>query len=167
MKFVCSQQKEIKMKSKIILFLILIFVSNISSAHDVQTDKININHPYVKTIDNKAYGYMKIVNKSTDVDRLIGIDVSFAKSGLYDAHMHDGDSPMKKIDYVEIPPQKAITLKQDSYHIMFSNLIIEVIEDMMLEAKLTFEKSGIIKIAFIVDNDDSYIKKIEKEHEGH
>ena len=43
MKCVCSQQKEIKMKRKIIIFLIFVFVSNVSFAHDVQTDKININ----------------------------------------------------------------------------------------------------------------------------
>ena len=155
MKCVCSQQKEIKMKRKIIIFLIFVFVSNVSFAHDVQTDEININHPHIKFMDNSnmAYGYMKIVNKSNEVDRLTGIEVSFADAELFDAHMHDGNSPMKKIDYIEIPPQKVITLELDSYHIMFSNMNIEVVEDMMLEATLSFEKSGDVNIEFISEKD--------------
>ena len=40
MKCVCSQQKEIKMKRKIIIFLIFVFVSNVSFAHDVQQIKL-------------------------------------------------------------------------------------------------------------------------------
>ena len=139
MKYVCSQLKEISMTRKFLVMIIFLSLSSVLYAHQFQEKHININHPHIKfTIPSgPAAGYMKIVNMGYETDRLVGI------------------AKMTKVDHIELPAQKAKSLKPGNHHIMFSNFKIDLIEGMNLEGILIFEFAGQISVLFEVEKQNS------------
>ena len=59
---------------------------------------------------------------------------------------------MKRIDFIELPAQKARSLKPGGYHIMFMDLNTELKVGTNIDAKLFFEQNGEIEITFEVEN---------------
>ena len=144
------------MNRALIIFLFLVF-SKIGVAHQFQKDHININHPHIKFVisSGPAAGYMKIINMSFETDRLIKVVTDFADAELHYSKVDDGIATMKKVDFIEIPAQKAKSLKPGTHHIMFSNFIIELIDGISLEGYLVFERAGEIKVLFEVETQKS------------
>ncbi len=140
----------------LIIFLV-VFFAKIALAHQFQKDHININHPHIKytTSSGPAAGYMKIVNMGFDTDRLLKVVTDFADAELHYSNLDDGIVTMKDLDYIEIAPQKAKSLKPGTHHIMFSNFSIELKDGISLEGYLVFEKLGEIKVLFEVENQTS------------
>lgn len=157
MKYVCSQLKEISMTRKFLVMIIFLSLLKVSHAHQFQEKHININHPHIKfTISSgSAAGYMKIVNMGYEIDRLVGVEVNFADAELYSTEVKDGMTKMIKVDYIDLPAQKAKSLIPGNHHIMFSNLKIELIEGMSLEGTLTFESAGQIIVLFEVEKQNN------------
>ena len=147
----------------LIIFFILLF-SKLAIAHQFQKNHININHPHIKFVSSSdsAAGYMKIVNMGFETDRLLKVLTSFADTELLDSQINDGTVTTKKVDFIEIPPQKAKPLKPGTHHIMLSNFSIEFIEGMSLEGYLVFEKAGEIRVLF-----ETEIKKSINDHTEH
>ena len=98
---------------------------------------------------------MKIVNMGFETDRLLRVLTNFADTELLDSQINDGTVTTKKVDFIEIPPQKAKPLKPGTHHIMLSNFSIEFIEGMSLEGYLVFEKAGEIRVLFEIENQKS------------
>ena len=90
-----------------------------------------------------------------EIDRLLGVEVTFADAELYSTEVKDGMTNMIKVDYIDLPAQKAKSLIPGNHHIMFSNLKIELIEGMSLEGTLTFESAGQIIVLFEVEKQNS------------
>ena len=157
MKYVCSQLKEISMTRKFVVMIIFLSLSSFLYAHQIQEKHININHPQIKlTIPSEpAAGYMKIVNMGYEIDRLVGIEVTFADAELHFTEVKDGIGKMTKVDHINLPAQKAKSLKPGSHHIMFSNFKIGLIEGMNLEGILIFEFAGQISVLFEVEKQNS------------
>ena len=157
MKYVCSQLKEISMTRKFLVMIIFLSLSSVLYAHQFQEKHININHPHIKfTIPSgPAAGYMKIVNMGYEIDRLVGIEVTFADAELHFTEVKDGIAKITKVDNIELPAQKAKTLKPGNHHIMFSNFKIDLIEGMNLEGILIFEFAGQISVLFEVEKQNS------------
>ena len=151
---VCFQLKEIRLFLKSLIALIFLTSSSYSWAHQFQKDNININHPHIKFVisSGPAAGYMKIVNMGDDIDRLLSIEVNFADAELYHSEIVGGLTKMKQVKHIEIPPQKAKSLKPGSHHIVFSNLSIELIKGISLEGVMIFEKAGRITVEFEVES---------------
>tara|TARA_B100000886_G_C20186212_1_gene392275 strand:+ start:185 stop:643 length:459 start_codon:yes stop_codon:yes gene_type:complete len=147
----------------LIIFFILLF-SKLAIAHQFQKNHININHPHIKFVSSSdsAAGYMKIVNMGFETDRLLRVLTNFADTELLDSQINDGTVTTKKVDFIEIPPQKAKPLKPGTHHIMLSNFSIEFIEGMSLEGYLVFEKAGEIRVLF-----ETEIKKSINDHTEH
>ena len=144
------------MYKALIIVLFLVF-TKIGAAHQFQKDHININHPHIKFVisSGPAAGYMKIVNMGFETDRLIKVITDFADTELHYSSIENGMVKMSKIDFIEIPPQKAKSLKPGTHHIMFSNFSIELIEGISLEGLLVFENAGEIKVLFEVETQKS------------
>ena len=147
----------------LIIFFILLF-SKLAIAHQFQKNHININHPHIKFVSSSdsAAGYMKIVNMGFETDRLLRVLTNFADTELLDSQINDGTVTTKKVDFIEIPPQKAKPLKPGTHHIMLSNFSIEFTEGMSLEGYLVFEKAGEIRVLF-----ETEIKKSINDHTEH
>ena len=140
------------------LIIVLFLVSTkIGTAHQFQKDHININHPHIKFVisTGPAAGYMKIVNMGFETDRLIKVVADFADTELHYSIIENGMVTMSEVDFIEVPPQKAKSLKPGTHHIMFSNFSIELIEGMSLEGSLVFENAGEIKVLFEVETQKS------------
>ena len=144
------------MYKALIIVLFLVF-TKIGAAHQFQKDHININHPHIKFVisSGPAAGYMKIVNMGFETDRLIKVITDFADTELHYSSIENGMVTMSKVDFIEIPPQKAKSLKPGTHHIMFSNFSIELKDGISLEGYLVFEKLGEIKVLFEVENQTS------------
>jgi hypothetical protein len=140
----------------LIIVLFLVF-TKIGAAHQFQKDHININHPHIKFVisTGPAAGYMKIVNMGFETDRLIKVVTDFADTELHYSIIENGMVTMSEVDFIEVPPQKAKSLKPGTHHIMFSNFSIELIEGMSLEGSLVFENAGEIKVLFEVETQKS------------
>ena len=140
------------------LIIVLFLVSTkIGAAHQFQKDHININHPHIKFVisSGPAAGYMKIVNMGFETDRLIKVVTDFADTELHYSNVENGIVTMSKVDFIEIPPQKAKSLKPGTHHIMFSNFSIELTNGISLEGSLVFENAGEIKVLFEVETQKS------------
>ena len=136
-------------------------MSSSSIAHQFQKENININHPHIKfTISSgPAAGYMTIVNMGEKPDKLLNIEVDFAIAELHHSEINNGIISMNKVDFIEIPAQIAKSLKPGGYHVMFSKLNIELIDESELVGVLNFELAGEIKVVFEVEtqkNKDDY-----------
>lgn len=144
------------MYKALIIVLFLVF-TKIGAAHQFQKDHININHPHIKFVisTGPAAGYMKIVNMGFETDRLIKVVTDFADTELHYSIIENGMVTMSEVDFIEVPPQKAKSLKPGTHHIMFSNFSIELIEGMSLEGSLVFENAGEIKVLFEVETQKS------------
>ena len=144
------------MYKALIIVLFLVF-TKIGAAHQFQKDHININHPHIKFVisTGPAAGYMKIVNMGFEIDRLIKVVTDFADTELHYSIIENGMVTMSEVDFIEVPPQKAKSLKPGTHHIMFSNFSIELIEGMSLEGSLVFENAGEIKVLFEVETQKS------------
>ena len=140
----------------LIIFFIFLF-SKLAIAHQFQKNHININHPHIKfvTSSDSAAGYMKIVNMGFETDRLLKVLTNFADTELIDSQINNGTVITEKVDFIEIPPQKAKPLKSGTHHIIFSNFSIEFIEGISLEGYLIFEKAGEIRVLFEIENQKS------------
>ena len=112
MKYVCSQLKEISMTRKFLVMIIFLNLLKVSHAHQFQEKHININHPHIKfTIPSgPAAGYMKIVNMGYEIDRLVGIEVTFADAELHFTEVKDGIA--KTVSYTHLRAPRDATLSR-------------------------------------------------------
>ena len=145
------------MKKNLFIFSLvfcLFFLENLL-AHEFQVGNININHPYVRfaVSTGPAAGYMTIVNTGEENDKLIKIETPIAtNSEFHMTNIYNSQATMESVDFIELPAQKARSLKPGGYHIMFMDLNTELKVGKNIDAKLFFEKNGEIEIAFEVEN---------------
>ena len=143
-------------KSSFILTLIFwLFLLENLFAHEFQVGNININHPYVRfaVSTGPAAGYMTIVNIGEESDRLVKVETEIAKySQLHVTKIYDSQATMEHVDFIELPAQKARSLKPGGYHIMFMDLNNKLKAGTDATAKLIFENHGEIEIVFEVED---------------
>ena len=154
-------RERLKVLFKFLSIIFIFFISSPSIAHQFQKENININHPHIKfTISSgPAAGYMTIVNMGEKPDKLLNIEVDFADAELHHSEINNGIVSMNKVDFIEIPAQIAKSLKPGGYHVMFSKINIELIDESELIGILNFELAGEIKVVFEVEtqkNKDDY-----------
>ncbi len=155
------------MKTSLSVFLITIFLflSGYLFAHQFQVGNININHPYIRfaVSTGPAAGYMTIVNIGEESDRLVKVETEIAKySQLHVTKIYDSQATMEHVDFIELPAQKARSLKPGGYHIMFMDLNNKLKAGTDATAKLIFENHGEIEIVFEVEDFSE-----ESEHTSH
>jgi len=145
------------MKKNLFIFSLVFWLFLLENlfAHEFQVGNININHPYVRfaVSTGPAAGYMTIINTGEENDKLIKIESSIAtNSEFHMTNIYNSQATMERVDFIELPAQKARSLKSGGYHIMFMNLNTELKVGKNIDAKLFFEKNGEIEIIFEVEN---------------
>ena len=145
------------MKKNLFIFSLVFWIFLLENlfAHEFQVGNININHPYVRfaVSTGPAAGYMTIINMGEENDKLIKIETPIAtNSEFHMTNIYNSQATMEHVDFIELPAQKARSLKPGGYHIMFMNLNTELKVGKNIDAKLFFEKNGEIEIDFEVEN---------------
>ena len=145
------------MKKNLFIFSLVFWLFLLENlfAHEFQVGNININHPYVRfaVSTGPAAGYMTIINTGEENDKLIKIESPIAtNSEFHMTNIYNSQATMERVDFIELPAQKARSLKPGGYHIMFMNLNTELKVGKNIDAKLFFEKNGEIEIDFEVEN---------------
>lgn len=100
-----------------------------------------------------AGGYVKITNKGTVPDRLIGGTLAAAKDvEVHEMAMIDSVMKMRRLDKgLEIKPGETIELKPGSYHMMYYQLSKPFKAGETIKGTLIFEHAGEIAVEFRVN----------------
>lgn len=96
-------------------------------------------------------GYLKITNKGTAPDKLIG--GSLLRAGSVEVHemaMENNVMKMRRLEGLEIKPGQTIELKPGGYHLMFMQLKEGLKAGETVKGTLVFEKAGSVAVEFRV-----------------
>ncbi|KQV70488.1 copper chaperone PCu(A)C [Rhizobium sp. Root1220] len=142
------------MKKLIVLFAGLLFAS-LATAHGFQAGDIEIGHPHARAMVPGAKvggGYLKLTNKGSTDDRLIGMASDRAKSAeVHQMSVSNGVMTMRPVaGGLAIPAGQTVELKPGGYHIMFMDVSQPFKEGEKIKATLTFEKAGKVDVEFAV-----------------
>jgi len=140
-----------------LLLLVLIGSGAVAAAaHEFKAGDIEITHPWARATlkgSDVADGFMKITNHGSTPDRLIAVNVAFAKAGqIHDMKLEGDVMKMQELTGgLEIPAGATVELKPKSMHLMFMGVNQELMPDTMIEGELTFEKAGKVTIEFMIE----------------
>ena len=126
------------------------------SAHGYKIGELDIEHPWARATPAGAPvagGYMKITNKGTTPDRLIG--GTAVPAGGFEIHEMKMDGEVMKMrmlaNGLEILPGQTVELKPGSYHVMFTKLNAGFPVGEKVKGTLVFEKAGTVEVEFNVE----------------
>lgn len=127
-----------------------------AAAHEFQLGDLLIEHPWTRATPKAAdvaAGFMKIINRGSAPDRLIGVSSPISDMGQIHTMVIENDvMKMQELkDGLEIPAGATVELKPKSFHVMFMGLRQELEEGEIIEAELVFEKAGPVKIELTVE----------------
>jgi copper(I)-binding protein len=142
------------------IFLLLAALGSIpiaASADVSQIGPIQIEHPWTRATPAGATvggGYMKITNRGTTPDRLMGASLSAAKRVLIHEMKMDGSvMKMRVLDQgVEIKPGATVEFGPQSLHLMFEGLQEPLVQGHRLKGTLVFEKAGAVEVEYVVES---------------
>lgn len=137
------------------LAVVLALPANLATAHEYKLGSLEIIHPWARATPGAAKvggGYVKIINHGSEPDRLVG--GSFERSERLEVHemsVKDGVMQMRPLaSGLEIKPGETVELKPGGFHLMFQNLKAPLKDGDKVDATLTFEKAGTVKVFFSV-----------------
>ncbi|WP_027486196.1 copper chaperone PCu(A)C [Allorhizobium undicola] len=148
--------KPMKMLAITSAFLITGLLAETASGHEYKLGKLEIDHPFARAmvpVVKVGGGYLTIVNKGDEPDRLLSVSSERAKTvQLHEMKMDDGVMEMnEQKDGIAIPAGATVPMQPNSdYHIMFMNVAAPFKEGEKIKATLTFEKAGKLDVDFIV-----------------
>lgn len=134
---------------------ILFVVTHSLFAHEFKAGKLEIVHPWSRQTPQGAkvaVGYLKIVNRGTQPDRLLSATGEIA--GRTEVHEMAVDAKgvmtMRPVLGIEIPAGGEVELKPGGVHIMFLDLKAAKKNGERFAGSLTFEKAGTLDVVFDV-----------------
>ena len=96
-------------------------------------------------------GYLTIRNDGASADKLTAVSVDFADAQVHEMKMANGVMQMRAATGgLEIPAHGVVTLAPGGYHVMFVGLKHPLAKGETVEATLTFEHAGVVKVALPV-----------------
>jgi periplasmic copper chaperone A len=127
-----------------------------AAAADFTVGAIEIGNPWTRATPkgaDVAGGYMKITNKGSAPDSLIG--GSSAAADRFEVHemsMVDGVMKMRPLAKgLEVKPGETVELKPGSFHIMLMGLKQPLEKGRKVKGTLIFEKAGKVDIEYTVE----------------
>lgn len=86
---------------------------------------------------------MTITNGAAEADALLRVRCPFANfSEKHIVDRGEGSPAMRSIPSIPIPPNKAIILKSDSYHVMLLQTRQRLVDGERLTCSIVFQKAG-------------------------
>jgi copper(I)-binding protein len=127
-----------------------------AAALDYTLGSLHIENPWARATPKGAAvagAYMRITNKGTVADRLIG--GSAVVAGRFEIHemkMEQGVMKMRPLSAgLEIKPGETVELKPGSYHVMMMGLKSPLEKGQRVKGTLQFEKAGKIDVEYMVE----------------
>lgn len=125
-------------------------------ANDYDLGSLHVARPWVRETPKGAGvggGYMKITNKGTAPDRLIGgSSPAAARVEIHIMSMEGGVMRMRPLAAgLEIKPGATVELKPGGVHVMMMGLKKPFRKGERVKATLEFEKAGKIEVEFTVE----------------
>jgi copper(I)-binding protein len=125
-------------------------------AHEYKVGDLLIDHPWARATplgSDMGAGYVAIHNSGATPDRLVSAFAPFARRvELQEMTMKDGLMRMMPIKGgLEIPAGGTLVLEPSSHHLVFVDLKEQLKEGEMMDATLTFEKAGKVKIQYKIE----------------
>ena len=141
----------------LILLFNLSFLNNFAFSHDYYLGKLTIDHPYIiETMPGAkvAGGYLKITNRGSSSDYLLGAESLFSKKIELHAMTIENDIMKMNMlkDGIEIPASEEILLKPGGLHIMFKELNKPLKKGEKEKVVLKFKKNGKIILKFAIES---------------
>ena len=144
-------------RGEFMLAVCLTFIAATAMAADFSKGLITVTTPWLRATPNGAPvagGYMTIVNKGAEPDRLIGGSVDFAgKTEVHQMAMSNGVMTMRDLPGgLVVGPGATVELKPSSFHLMFLDLKHQLKQGDTASGSLTFEKAGAIPVQFTIES---------------
>ena len=140
----------------VLLALALATAASDAIAEDYSIGTLQIGNPWTRATpkgSTVAGGYMKITNKGSGPDRLVG--GSAAVAGRFEVHsmvMEQGVAKMRPVEGgLEIKPGETVELKPGSLHVMLMGLKQPLQKGQKVKGTLEFEKAGKVEIEYAVE----------------
>ena len=140
----------------VLLALALATAASDAIAEDYSIGTLQIGNPWTRATpkgSTVAGGYMKITNKGSWPDRLVG--GSAAVAGRFEVHsmvMEQGVAKMRPVEGgLEIKPGETVELKPGSLHVMLMGLKQPLEKGQKVKGTLEFEKAGKVEIEYAVE----------------
>ena len=126
---------------QIILLITILFFSSSVFAHKFETDRMVIDHPWMKIFDTNGAGYFKIKNISSyDLYLMGAVSKDVKKIELHKVTMEDDIAKMRPLEGgLEIKAGEIIELKPMSFHLMFFGINKDYKEGQMMGVELIFK----------------------------
>lgn len=125
-------------------------------AEDYSIGSLQIGNPWTRATpkgSTVAGAYMKITNKGSAPDRLVG--GSAAVAGRFEVHSmvtEQGVAKMRPVQGgLEIKPGETVELKPGSFHVMLMGLKQPLEKGQKVKGTLEFEKAGKLDIEYAVE----------------
>lgn len=126
-------------------------------AHEFTAGNLEIHHPASRaTLPGQPVGggFMTIMNKGTEADRLVSItapDVSDDVQ-LHEMAVENDVMKMRQLpNGIEIPAGETVELKSGGLHVMFMKIKHPFKEGESFKATLNFEKAGKVDVDFKIE----------------
>ena len=137
--------------------LSLTLAAGAAMAGDFTKGPLTISSPWIRATPAGAPvagGYLTLINKGSEADRLVGGSVDFAgKVEIHEMAMANGVMTMRALPAgLELKPGASVELKPGSFHIMFMNLKRPLKQGESASGSLTFEKAGTIPVQFTIES---------------
>ncbi|MGH8672600.1 MAG: copper chaperone PCu(A)C [Burkholderiales bacterium] len=133
--------------------LIVSLVSLAVHAADPGTEKLTVSEvwaPLIPAVTRSAAVYMKITNRATTAERLLGVSSSAARHSALHAMIMEGDiARMRPLSALEIPAGKSVLLEPGGLHVMLVGLNQPLTEGQTIPLTLRFESAGtrVVRVA--------------------
>jgi periplasmic copper chaperone A len=137
-------------KSITTTFVLALCLASVAGAHQIKVSQLVITHPWIKQSEGGqtiAFGCMKITNKGSTDDRLIGVMVSPQTTAQLVEVTDKGDAPAGAI---VIPAGQTVHIHPNSSHMALIKVSSPYFEGSEVSGSLTFEKAGRVNIDFEV-----------------
>jgi periplasmic copper chaperone A len=138
------------------LLLALATLASDAIAEDFSIGTLQIGNPWTRATpkgSTVAGAYMRITNKGSAPDRLVG--GSAAVAGRFEVHsmvMEQGVAKMRPVEGgLEIKPGETVDLKPGSMHVMLMGLKQPLEKGQTVKGTLEFEKAGKVDIEYAVE----------------
>ena len=132
------------------------FLTRPALAEDYSVGALRIAKPWVRATPKGASvagGYMRITNRGTAPDRLVGGSTeAAARFEVHSMVMEQGVAKMRPVaGGLEIKPGETVELKPGSFHIMLMGLKLPLGKGQKVKGTLEFENAGKVEIEYQVE----------------
>lgn len=135
----------------------LLLGSGTGFAHEFTLGNLAIGHPFARPTapaQSAGGGYLKLVNRGAEPDRLVGVSAAPAIADRVEMHSMtmDGDvMRMREVAGIDLPAGQTVELRPGGLHLMLIGLKAPLTAGQRFPVKLSFRQAGEISVDIHVE----------------